>query len=271
MSTIALKEAQLANGLTLPYAEAGYPGGMPVVFVHAVGESWRSFEPVLGVLPPSLHGFAPTQRGHGDAGKPESGYRPEDYAADLVAFLDATGIERAVLVGGSSGGVAARIVAGAHPDRVAGLALVGTPATLAGKDETAGFVTAVSGLPDTPDRADVEPFFQGLVSTPLPQEFHEAMLADAAKAPGRVWRDTVRGLLEGDMAATLGGILVPTVLIWGDQDAFLTRQEQESMRDAIFGAELKVLEGLGHVPHWQDPARVLDELVEFTGTLKPRL
>ncbi|MGW1090471.1 alpha/beta fold hydrolase [Streptomyces sp. NPDC002596] len=104
----------------LPYAEVGRPGGTPAVLVHGYVDSWRTFEPLLRHLPPSLHGYAPTQRGHGDTAKPPGGYLPEDFTAGLLAFMDSVGIGRAVLVGGSSGGVQARIVAGRHPDRVAG-------------------------------------------------------------------------------------------------------------------------------------------------------
>src|SRR5687768_436763 len=100
METIGIKTVALASGLVLPYAETGDPAGIPVVFVHGYVESWRYFEVVLSQLPPSLHGYAPTQRGHGDAGRP-AGYMPDEFAADVVGFMDAIGIESAALVGSS--------------------------------------------------------------------------------------------------------------------------------------------------------------------------
>ncbi|MEU0836814.1 alpha/beta fold hydrolase [Streptomyces sp. NPDC005969] len=109
-----------ASGAGAPVRRGGPPRGHPAVLVHGYVDSWRTFEPLLRHLPPSLHVYAPTQRGHGDAAKPPGGYLPEDFAADLLAFMDSVGIGRAVLVGGSSGGVQARIVAARHPDRVAG-------------------------------------------------------------------------------------------------------------------------------------------------------
>lgn len=85
MDSIGVKTAVLPSGLTLPYAETGDPAGTPLVFVHAYVESWRYFEVVLTHIPASLHGYAPTLRGHGDAGRPPSGYSLEDFAADILA------------------------------------------------------------------------------------------------------------------------------------------------------------------------------------------
>ena len=100
MTSIIVKTITLGSGLNLPYAEVGDPEGIPVVFLHAFGDSWRSFEAVLERLPYSLHAYALTQRGHGDADRPAGNYRPEDVAADVVAFLDGAAIDSAALVGG---------------------------------------------------------------------------------------------------------------------------------------------------------------------------
>ena len=43
--TPAIRSIQLANGVRLQYAEQGDPGGMPVVMLHGITDSWRSFDP----------------------------------------------------------------------------------------------------------------------------------------------------------------------------------------------------------------------------------
>lgn len=267
MTTIEFKKAELPNGLTLPYAEAGYSGGTAVVFVHAVTESWASFETVLRRLPAALHGYAPTQRGHGEADRPPSGYGPWDFAADLVAFMDVAGIDRAVLVGTSSGGVTARIVAGSHPDRVAGLVLSGVPVNLADKPGVADIAKAVDALRDPLDRAAVEPFMTGLVNRPMPTEFREKMIEESLKAPADVWKETMRGLLDNDLRATLAGILVPTLVIWGDRDGFVPRADQEAIIEAVHGAQLTVYEGTGHLVHWEESDRFVADIARFAAAL----
>ncbi|WP_157996902.1 MULTISPECIES: alpha/beta fold hydrolase [Streptomyces] len=262
MSTIAVKSVTLDNGLQLPYAESGYPNGTPVVFVHGAGESWRSFEPVLGLLPTSLHGYAPTQRGHGDADKPAAGYRPEDYATDLVGFLDALGVERAVLVGAGTGGIAARIVAGGHPHRVAGLVLLGTPTELADKSWASELRGATErlGEPGGPDPAELLPADSGTADL---ARFSAVMADEARRTPPHVWRQTVDGLLRADLPATLGGILVPTLVVWGDRDDRVPRADQQRITDTVPGARLSVYEGAGHAVHWERPGPVTGELAEF--------
>jgi pimeloyl-ACP methyl ester carboxylesterase len=114
VNSIDVKTILLANGLSLPFAETGDSAGIPVVFVHAYVESWRYFEIVLQHLPPALHGYAPTQRGHGDADRPD-GYTPDEFASDVVGFMDAVGLQRAILVGSSSGGLVTQWLPAASP------------------------------------------------------------------------------------------------------------------------------------------------------------
>ncbi|MEU2632843.1 hypothetical protein ABZ641_38570, partial [Kitasatospora sp. NPDC007106] len=63
MEEPATRVAHLPGGPALPYAEQGDPSGTPVVLVHAVGDSWRAFGPLMARLPAALHVFAPSQRG----------------------------------------------------------------------------------------------------------------------------------------------------------------------------------------------------------------
>ncbi|MFJ4830868.1 alpha/beta fold hydrolase [Streptomyces sp. NPDC088747] len=267
MTVISLKSTQVGEGLVLPYAEAGYPDGTPVVFVHGLADSWWSFEPLLRRLPASLHGYAFSQRGHGDADRPEDGYTPDDLASDLVAFLDALGIGRALLVGSSTGGVQARIVAGSHPDRISGLVLAGVPATLADKPAVAGIQQSLAGFSDTVPREFVEDLMSGAVAGGVARGLMETMIDESLKVPARVWRQTLQGLLEADLPATLAGILVPTLLIWGDRDAFLPRGDQQAVLDAVHGASLLVYEGAGHAVHWEQPERVVADIAEFAARI----
>jgi len=100
-----INSVELRNGVRLPYVEQGDPLGVPLLLVHAVGDSWRSFEPMLPHLPGSIHVFVPTLRGHGEASRLEMGYRSRDFAEDLAAFMEALHIGAAVIAGGSSGGL----------------------------------------------------------------------------------------------------------------------------------------------------------------------
>ena len=85
---------RLGSGPLVHYAEQGDPGGAPISFLPAYTDSWFSYSRVLPLLPGRYHAYALDQRGHGDAERPACCYTIDDFAADAVAFLDATGIER---------------------------------------------------------------------------------------------------------------------------------------------------------------------------------
>src|SRR5688500_14390238 len=116
---------KLPHGVKLPFAEQGNPSGVPVVLLHGFGDSWRSFELVLPHLPEAIHAFALTQRGHGDADRPDTGYGVGDFAGDLELFMDAVDLRAAFIVGHSMGSAVALRFAIDHPDRTLGLVLVG--------------------------------------------------------------------------------------------------------------------------------------------------
>ncbi len=97
------KFISLATGVRMEYVEQGPADGVPMVFLHGVTDSWHSFEGVLPMLPPTIHAFAVSQRGHGDSSRPASGYRFTDMSADLLAFMDSMRLPKAIVVGHSMG------------------------------------------------------------------------------------------------------------------------------------------------------------------------
>ncbi|MFI2752111.1 alpha/beta fold hydrolase [Cellulomonas sp. P22] len=267
MTGVAVKTAAVTGQLTLPYAEVGDPAGIDVVFVHGYVESWRYLEALLERLPPFIHGYAPTQRGHGDADRPRDGYRPADYAADLVAFMDAVGVRRAVLVGTSSGGLVAEVVAGSSSDRVSGLVLVSTPATLADKPGVAEMWETIARLEDPLDRAFVEGFVRATSPESLPEGVVDDLVDESLKAPARVWKGAMRGLIDSDATAMLDRITAPTLLIWGDHDPVVPRSDQDTIVNRIRGARLVVYPGAGHGVHLEQPDRVVNDLADFVAGL----
>jgi pimeloyl-ACP methyl ester carboxylesterase len=124
-----------------------------VLLLHAWVESSACFDRLLQQVPPTLRVFAIDQRGHGDADKPANGYALVNFADDVEAFMDAVGLQSAVLLGSSSGGYVAQQVAVQVPYRVDGLVLVGAPRSLQGRP---AFADEVDQLTDTIDPSWVE-------------------------------------------------------------------------------------------------------------------
>ena len=258
------KAVALPGGVTLPYVEQGDPSGTPVLFLHGITDSWRSFEPVLPYLPPSLRVFAVTQRGHGDAGRPATGYAPQDFAADLAAFMDAVGLERAVIVGHSMGATVAQRFALDYPQRTLGLALAGSFVEYRTNPVITGYWDAVvSTLTDPISPAVAREFQESTLARLIPPERLQLFVAESLKVPARVWKAGFRGLLNHQIAGELGRITVPTLLLWGDQDAFVPRADQETLLASIRRSRLVVYARAGHALHWEQPARFAGDLDRF--------
>ena len=172
------------DGLELPYVERGDPDGVPVVLLHAWLDSRRCFDQLLAVLPERIHAFAFDQREHGDAAKPADGYGLRDFAGDIGAFMDAVGLEAAVLVGASSGGYVAQRFAVDDPGRTLSLALLGSPRSLRGPRPP--FADELATLEDPIDAAFVRELNEGMVGRAVPEVVMATLCEENLKVPARL-------------------------------------------------------------------------------------
>jgi death-on-curing family protein len=264
-----VRSAELSSGLELPYVEQGEQSGVAVVFLHAYGDSWRSFEPILLRLPSSIHAFAVTQRGHGDADRPASGYRVEDFAADLAAFMDAVAVEAAVLFASSSASFTVQRFAVDHPGRTLGIVLSGAPWSLGYKPDAGGLLEAVSNLRDPVDPDFVRRFVESTIFRQVPPDFLEQMVSESCKLPAHVWKATLEGLLEAIPAAQTATVRAPTLILWGERDEILPRSDQETLAAAIPDSRLVTYAGTGHMVHWEAPERVAADVVALAERVRP--
>ena len=259
--------ARLATGVEVHYAEQGDPSlrsgdGEALVFLHGWPDSWFSFSRLLPLLPARYHAYAFSQRGFGDSERPAGGYAIDDYAADVAAFLDAVGVERATIIGSSSGGVIARWVAETRPERVSRLVQIGSFLRHV-NEATLAFQEAVRTLADPVPPDFAREFQAGTAHLPLPTPFLERAVAESLKLPARVWQAVLDGFMAADDVDRLGRIAAPTLLLWGERDALIPREDQEQLAATIPGARLIVYPETGHALHWERPERVVADLDAF--------
>ena len=254
----------LKSGLTLSYVSQGDRADVAVVMLPGPTDSWRSYQPILESMPRAIRVIAVSPRGHGDSDKPPTGYRVEDFAADVVPLLDALGVERAVLVGHSGSCLAVRRVALDHPRRVAGLILEASPTTMRSDAGLREFVTSVvSNLEDPISPEFARRFVVDTSSIRVPPELLDHLVDELLKVPARVWQATFAGLLQYDDRSELGRITAPTLLVWGDSDALVSRSMQDELVKCIPGAELRVYPQSGHTPRWDEPTRFAADVAAF--------
>ena len=103
------------------------------------------------------------------------------------------------------------------------------------------------------------------MAQPVAADYMDAIVANSARMPARVWKAYLEGLLEAEVPTEGGTIAVPTLILWGDQDGFCPRSDQDALLAAIPEARLRTYRGVGHCPHWEQPERVAAEVAAFAG------
>jgi non-heme chloroperoxidase len=251
------KTVELSTGITMKYVEMGDPAGEAVILLHGITDTSRSFYPMmqhlrLSALRPDLRLLALDQRGHGGSSlpaarecrsAPERCFRPVDFAADVLAFMDSKGIDRAHVVGHSMGSAVALQLTLDRPERVRRLVLIGGFASSVDNSALRDFILA--GLVDGPwkdalvgkgyrfpeDAYDLTPLdadpkaeswmLQNWVFDPTADpEFLAVVASETARTPIGTWLGAARALLAFDDRERLSEITVPTLVLWPTQDSF---------------------------------------------------
>lgn len=232
--------------------------GRPLVLLHSNGHSWHEFAETIELLAESHHVHAWDMPGQGDSDPVHPRTSIAGYADVLVELLDALELERPLLVGCSIGAFIAADAAARHPDRAAGVALV----EFAFRDPE-WWRGAWSGVCDL-----------FAVATQTPEQIAARLTREADDELVERWnRDRnfagVRHLIGVmwairlyDMAATIGSLEVPILVVFGESGPTLEcRPALERVLPAT--ARTLVVEGAGHFVSIDQPERFAHVLAAF--------
>ncbi|MFD1862887.1 alpha/beta fold hydrolase [Planococcus chinensis] len=259
-----LKKMVLPKGSEFFYIETGDPLGIPLILLHGLGDSCRTFEALFPHFPSRIRAIAFTLRGHDGIDLPDATYRVRDFEADLLAFMNGMALQKAFILGASSGGFIARNFAARHPKRVHGLVLLGAPSTLDDKPDVVKTQESTLALLKDPISMDfIKSFTDGLLVKPVPSGFLEQMYSESQKVPARVWKKTSEALLKEEFPGILAQTKAPALVICGGKDTIASRTDQEKLARAIPNSRLTVFPQLGHLLYWEDPKNVAKEISSF--------
>ena len=224
-------------------------GGTPVLCVHGFCQSSAYWAPTLNRL--DVRGLAVDLPGFGDSAGDPGPYTMEAYADRLAAELDARGIERITLVGGSMGGTVAQHFALRHPARLSKLLLVATGG--ATRDSAAGLARANEIEAARWDDALIASIVAGFFRTPP-----GTWAVDSRRIAGRASQHAaVEAARSNALSRTIdraAEIQAPTLIIQGRYDRARTPEDGAALRDRIAEARLEVLEHSGHTPQLEEPS-----------------
>lgn len=260
------KTMTLPNGETLGYIDTGKHGGAAVVLIHGYTDSARDWWPVLPYLAKDRRLILVDIRGHGRSSKPECCYDRLDFAYDIKLLLDGLGVRKADIVGHSLGSIIAQTFAEYWPELTSRVVLIastgGWPPAGARRAPEFDYAAEIRKLkePLDPDSPFMVAWWDS--PTPVDAEFIRRQRRDAALIPLKVWLAVLdqaslsADTTYADLQRTLPRLVAPTLLIWGSKDPIMEEPVRQSLRDGLPHAKVRIFEGLGHNPFWEDPSAV---------------
>lgn len=263
-------------GVRAHVRDQGNPDGIPLVLVHGAGGSLHVWEGWVRELGSKARLISVDLPGHGLTGAwPRGEYTVEAYADFIEALADALHIDRFVLAGHSLGGGVAWTFAATRPGRVTQIILVDA----AGETREPPWPTRLARLPVV---GDIGVHFK-------PELWVRRKLAEAYADPAMVTDERVKRTAElqrfpGNLEATLERtrtqgpldptplkhLAVPTLILWGAKDRWVSVADAFRFRDDIKGAKLEIFEKLGHDPMEEDPKATAAAVAAFLAPIPGR-
>ena len=237
--------------------------GPPVVMVHGVTESAVTFHELQHGIAHFATVHAIDLPGHGYSDIPLEALTLDEMAHWVDAYMEAAGIDRAVLVGWSMGGGVALELAIQKPSRVSALVLLGSIGANMPMPFTLGLLRH-PGIGELMVRlVESATFRRELLRDTAHASFtrHEAAVErywDMWHVRGRVryLRRLMRSLDIAPLEKRLGAVSAPTLILHGDHDRLVPLSVAHALADKIQNAELRVLKHTGHTPHLEEPGAV---------------
>lgn len=254
---------------------------MPILLLHGLFMDHGTWREVGSTLSDGHRVVAPDLPGFGQSEKPAEGRFPYDFDAfsnavlDLYAGLD---LGRSILVGHGLGGAVAITLAARHPELISRLVLVDalcypTPLDPLSRVALAPLVGGFA-FKQLWGRTTFRAYFRDrFLSSAAPnahdrlEHYYDAFNTPAARASAlatlRATRDTRA------VVADVARISVPTLVIWGREDALFPAAHGQRMAREIREAGFQLVEA-GHSPQEERPSVVADTIRRFASGLRPK-
>jgi pimeloyl-ACP methyl ester carboxylesterase/predicted glycosyltransferase len=243
--------------------------------VHA--RQWKAQVPYLARR---FRVIAIEGRGNGQADRPESAdaYLDREYVDDAIAVLNATGVDRAVLVGLSVGGRHALQLAAWYPERAAGVVAFGAalpwpipPDFDVPKDSYQGWDKANMHYWLADYRGWVEFFMSQVFTEPHSTKQREDGLAWGLETTAETLLQTGPGVAEPDADAAEAicrQVRCPVLIVHGDQDGIVPHETGAALARWT-GGNMVTIRGGGHAPTLRDPVQANLLIRSFADSLRP--
>ena len=242
-----------------------------ILLLHGFGASLQAWDDWAPALEKNLRVLRIDIPGFGLSGPAvNQDYSDAADVARVIAVMDQLGVQQVIVAGHSMGGRIAWNLAAAHPERVSKLVLLspdGFPDPNAKSDKTYEVPALLGLLPYSLPKwalrmGGVAPAFaDGSQLTPqMMQRYHDMMLAPGVRT---ALLERMRQTRNSDPVSRLQSIKAPTLLLWGEKDAFIPVSNAQDYLKAMPQATLVTLPGVGHVLHEEAPKASVQAVLDF--------
>lgn len=237
--------------------------GVPLVYVHGNTGSSRWFSRVMEV--PGFKTYAIDLPNFGRSGQMPGEVDLHRYADFVGAFLDEMEITGAVVVGHSLGGAVVQSLALRDPNRLKAMALVDSaaPDGLFTPPDRHPLIRAMKA-----DRAFLSKALAATVPALSDQVFFESLVDDALAMAEPAWIGNAVALGKFDISSRCSEVDMPVLVLWGRKDYIVTEEMARKTAAAYRGAELDIVENVGHSLPVENPEGFVTRLVEFARRAK---
>jgi pimeloyl-ACP methyl ester carboxylesterase len=253
------------DGRSTRYFEAGK--GRALILLHAFPLSADMWQSQLDRVPDGWRFLAPDLRGFGAGGGVPPSLTVDDYAGDVLALMNALGIETAVIGGLSMGGYVTFALFRRAPERFAGVILADTKAQADTADGRAGRLAMSETLRTRGVGAVVDELLPKLVGETTRRERPEVLAETRqlmeANHPGAIEAALHALMTRPDSTPDLGRVGCPTLVIVGQEDTVTPAADAELLARSIPATELVVLPRVGHLSNLEAPDDFSSALTRF--------
>lgn len=264
--------AKLPDGQT-HYELKGPPDGPPVVLVHGFSVPYFIWDPTFqGLAEAGFRALRYDLYGRGLSDRPRTDYGLSLYLRQLDQLLEALHIRQIHLIGLSMGGAISTAFTVAYPGRVRKLVLIDPigaqpmPLSMIYKAASLpGVSELILGLLGTDQmvKGIASDFFDPRYVEMFQEQYRTQMQYKGFK---RAILSTLRNKMVDGFPALyheLGTMEVPVLLLWGRNDQTLPLKQSQSILAAVPQADFHIIEGCGHIPHYEKAGEVNPLLVDF--------
>lgn len=261
------------NGFTICYDDLG-SGEIPIIFIHGFPFNKSTWESQMEFLRKTQRVIAYDIRGFGKSTSGEEKASISLFANDLVGFMDALKIKRAVVCGFSMGGYALLNAVNSYPDRFKAIVLsdtqciADTPELIKKRELTIMKINS-GKLNEFADGFIEDVFCAETLATKkeLVEDLREIVLSTS---PLSVIAGLVAMAERKEMCSTISKISIPTLIICGKEDTITVPEQSEFFKNNILGSKLHIINHAAHMTNLEQPDDFNKYLAEFITAVMPR-